>query len=801
MPSPSHVFATTSPQGPQHASPRTERSRRPPISLRVLCAIALALVVPAPAWAQLVPGWNTKQFTLERLDADRVRLMREVEIEGEKGSPNEGQKFFADDMELNTRTGELIAIGNVVFSTPEARLAADRVVFNTRTRLGTFTNASGIASLGERGERDRSMFGTMEPDVYFYGQTIEKIDVDKYRIDKGGFTTCVQPTPRWEIVSGRATVNLNDYALLHNAVIHVKNVPVFYLPVMYYPIQDDDRATGFLLPTYGRSTYRGSSISNAFFWAISRSQDATFLHDWFTSRGQGAGAEYRYLLSGQSQGDFRYYWLKENASDFSTTGGTVTDPARTSYQVNANVSQGLPLGLRGRARVDYFSNITSQQLYNNNLYQNTFSTRSVGGGVSGAWRGLSVSGTYQRTESFYNSSDSFVNGQAPGVIALFSGQRLGPLPVYASVNVDAAKALYEQRFGTTVQDFGLGKVDLLPSLRAPLSSLPFLSVNASIGYRVTYFTESIDPATRRQIEESVTRRYADMRAEMVGPVFTRVFNPNNAFADRAKHIVEPSFTVQRITSIDDQNRIPTTASYEYIVGGVTRLTYGLTNRLLVRRGGGGAEGTARGQATGTSGAPREVLSVGINQSYYSDESASPYDNSYSYSMFQRPPSNFSTVSLVARAMPAQAVGVDLRMEYDPIAIERRLVGFGLNGLVRSRMVEASAGWNKQNYGTGNQFQSNHYIQQTTTMRLAGNKVGGTVQFNYDIGRSTMLNQRYIANYNAQCCGIAFEFQTYNFPTLDPRFPVPQDRRFNFAFTLAGIGSFSNFFGTFGGRSY
>ena len=54
-------------------------------------------------------------------------------------------------------------------------------------------------------------------------------------------------------------MNLHDYALLNNAVIRVKDVPVFYLPVMYYPIQDDDRATGFLLPTYGRSTYRGQS--------------------------------------------------------------------------------------------------------------------------------------------------------------------------------------------------------------------------------------------------------------------------------------------------------------------------------------------------------------------------------------------------------------------------------------------------------------------------------------------------------------------------------------------------------------
>jgi len=759
---------------------------RPPLA----CALALVLGSAVEAAAQIVPGWNTKQFTLERLDADRIRLMREVEIEGEKGSPNEGQKFFADNVELNTRTGELTASGNVVFSTVDARVSADTVVFNTRTKRGTFTNASGIASLGERGQRDRAMFGTLEPDVYFYGEVIEKIDIDKYRITRGAFTTCVQPTPRWEIASGSSIVNLHDYALLNNAIIRVKDVPVFYLPVMYYPIQDDDRATGFLLPTYGRSTYRGQSLSNAFFWALSRNQDATFFHDWFFSRGQGGGTEYRYILSPQSQGNFRLYGLKE---DENTTGGA-TNPARTSYQVAGNVTQALPAGLRGRVRVDYFSDITAQQLYNNNIYQQTFSTRSYGGGVSGAWRGLSVSGQYQRTESFYNSNDSFVSGQAPGVTASFSGRRLGRLPVYASVNTDASKVLWQQRSGTNVADFGIGKFDLLPSIRAPLSTLPFLSLNASVGYRVTFFSESLNPATGRQIEEPVTRRYADMRAEVVGPVFTRVFNPGNAFAERLKHVIEPNFTVQRITSIDNLKQIPTTASYEYVVGGVTRITYGLTNRMLVRRPSPSA--TPAGGAA--AGAPREFLTVGINQSYYSNELASPFDQSYGYSSLFRPPSNFSTVALVTRAMPAQSVGMDFRMEYDPIATERQLVGFGLNGILRSPRVDTSAGWNRQNYQTGNQFTSNNYIQQTTTLRLAGNTITGTVQFNYDIARSTMLNQRYIANYNAQCCGLVVEFQSFNYPG---GFVVNQDRRFNVSFTLAGIGSFSNFMGTFGGSTY
>jgi LPS-assembly protein len=546
-----------------------------------------------------------------------------------------------------------------------------------------------------------------------------------------------------------------------------------------------------------RSTYRGQSISNAFFWAIDRSQDATFFHDWFLSRGQGFGTEYRYIASPQSQGNFRFYRLNENPN----TENGVTNPDRTAYQVGANLTQSLPGGLRGRARIDYFSDITAQQLYNNNLYQQQFSTRSFGGGVSGAWRGLSLSGQYQRTESFFNSDNSFVSGQAPGVTASYSGQRLGGLPLYASINADASRVLWQQRSGSTVADFGLGKFDLTPSIRAPLSTLPFLSLNTTLGYRVTNFTESVDPATGRQIEEPVTRRYADLRAEVVGPVFTRVYTPNNAFADRMKHVIEPAFTLQRITSIDNLDQIPTTASYEYVVGGVTRMTYGLTNRLLVRRGGpprGGAGAAGAAAAAGAAGAPRELLTVGINQSYYSNELASPFDQSYGFSSIFRPPSNFSTVALVVRALPADAVGMDFRMEYDPIATDRQLVGFGLNGTVRSRLVDATAGWNRQNYQTGNAFTSNNYIQQTTVLRLAGNKVGGTIQFNYDIGRSTLLNQRYVANYNAQCCGVAFEYQSFNYPG---GFIVAQDRRINFAFTLAGIGSFSNFFGTFGGSSY
>ena len=55
--------------------------------------------------------------------------------------------------------------------------------------------------------------------------------------------------------------------------------------------------------------------------------------------------------------------------------------------MNGGLSQGLPFGLSARGNVDYFTDVTTQQLYNNNFYDATNSTRRYAGGVSGAWRG------------------------------------------------------------------------------------------------------------------------------------------------------------------------------------------------------------------------------------------------------------------------------------------------------------------------------------------------------------------------------------------------------------------------------
>ncbi|HEX6163511.1 MAG TPA: hypothetical protein VFZ31_09105, partial [Vicinamibacterales bacterium] len=156
------------------------------------------------------------------------------------------------------------------------------------------------------------------------------------------------------------------------------------------------------------------------------------------------------------------------------------------------------------------------------------------------------------------------------------------------------------------------------------------------------------------------------------------------------------------------------------------------------------------------------------------------------------------------ATPTTPLAIDYRIEYDPKAVANnpKLLGMGLNGTLRSNPVNVTAGWSRRAFAqttqSGLQIPADNQVNASSDFRIKN--VGGSVSFNYDVGRSTLLNQRYVGFYNAQCCGVQFEYQSFNYPN-NPGYLLPRDRRFNMSFTLAGVGSFSNFFGAFGGSTY
>ena len=79
--------------------------------------------------------------SVERIGENHIRRIGHVEIvQGDS-------TFYADEVEIFQDRDHAIATGNVVLSQGNNRIAAERAEFNTKTLLGTFFKAWGIATL------------------------------------------------------------------------------------------------------------------------------------------------------------------------------------------------------------------------------------------------------------------------------------------------------------------------------------------------------------------------------------------------------------------------------------------------------------------------------------------------------------------------------------------------------------------------------------------------------------------------------------------------------------------------------
>ena len=81
--------------------------------------------------------------------------------------------------------------------------------------------------------------------------------------------------------------------------------------------------------------------------------------------------------------------------------------------------------------------------------------------------------------------------------------------------------------------------------------------------------------------------------------------------------------------------------------------------------------------------------------------------------------------------------------------------------------------------------------------LLRDRLSTAYSISFDLARSYVVSQGIVGSYMAQCCGVQAEYQQFSYPS-GFGLPQPTDRRINVSFVLAGLGTFSNFFGAFGG---
>ena len=455
------------------------------------------------------------------------------------------------------------------------------------------------------------------------------------------------------------------------------------------------------------------------------------------------------------------------------------------------MSQRLGRRFRARGRADYFSDITVQQTYNQNIYDASRRSRIYSGSVTGTVGSWNLSGAFDRNEFFYGTTQSTVRGGTPKISAQRSDKPLFGSPAYFSM-AGGGRQLHRPAQDRDHRSSTTGSRASTSSRACACRSRSGSSSRSRPRRRRATPTgpSGSDPAnTSLNLADPISRNYYELAVQVSGPTFNRIWNrPGSGYAEKIKHSIEPYFNVQRVSPIDDfDSSCRSTASTSWSARSRAS-SYGVNNRLFRKPGGGGRS--------------TEMVTVALGQSYYTDARAAQYDKYYQTSNGTAP-SKFSPLSLQVRAWPsprrqravprrvrhqvqrlpvdvgrwhrggARLAALDVRLE--PAPVHRGAVGLRRPGAARSLPELGQSSW-----------------------KALRNRIGGAYTFNYDIKTGRFLQQRLLNYYNAQCCGFALEYQQYDLSGYNTTLPVQKDQRFNFSITLAGIGSFSNFFGAFGG---
>ncbi|MFT7422646.1 MAG: LPS-assembly protein, partial [Psychromonas sp.] len=224
----------------------------------------------------------------QKLYAIPSKLVYEQDVNLTQGDKN----LSADKLTYYLEQEKVIAEGNVNFNNGQVTLFADvieRQLTNNKTSL--YQTDYQFHGRGGRGDADK---------VYDNGE-------DLYELKNSSYSACPPDDNTWSIDSTTLYINnKTGTASAYNAILKIKDIPIFYLPYITYPIADK-RKTGLLFPSFEFADTNGSTISQPLYLNISENMDATITPTYMQDRGTLVAGQYRYLFaagSGKMQAEY-----------------------------------------------------------------------------------------------------------------------------------------------------------------------------------------------------------------------------------------------------------------------------------------------------------------------------------------------------------------------------------------------------------------------------------------------------------------------------------------------------------------
>jgi len=549
----------------------------------------LLLIVP---YADAAPFSDSKVRTGEdpvQLTSDFMTYDREREIYRRQGNVEiiqMDQTLKADVVEYNQRTQVAQATGNVVYTEGGDRLECDFLEINLETRQGLV--------------REGELFYERE-NFYLYGNQIEKLGENRYRIEKGKFTTCDGAKPSWHFTCREADVTLEGLAKVKGATFRVKDYPLLYFPYFIFPAKTK-RQSGLLVPSVGSSSSEGIKLNNAYYWAISSNTDATFYLDLATKKGVGVGGEYRYVTSATSQGRLFGYFIEENSSYQNDKYSQLLDRERERWNIFYEGKKDFDQDLFFRFKMDLVSDRQFYKDYESQTTRRTAERTETSAFLTKHWTtGLSLVGDIEYNKDLLKSNSETVQ-RYPQIYLTGLPQLVPYTPCYFSF--DSAYSNFYREEGVDGSRF-----DINPRIMLPLRFKKHYLLQTESGFRETaYFDTSDDNG----LDDNRGLFY--FRTEL-STKFMKVYQGKGNSHRKFRHTLEPEIFYSYVSD-EEQEDLPLYDEVDRIEE-ENRIAFAITNRLMGK--------FFRPDDTSWQ---RELLFLRLGQFYDATTSDDPFSNSF-----------------------------------------------------------------------------------------------------------------------------------------------------------------------------
>ena len=771
----------TAPPPPPPAQPEVPNAANPNQHLKILRPGA-----PSP------DEYNVEAET-EEADGDLRHLRGHVHLE------SEDKKVDADAVDYNDDTGDVEAWGNVRYENflDGTKINCDHATYNVQTETGIFYNVRGTS---ETKIVARPGLLTTNNPFYFEGQWGERVD-GKYIIHEGFVTDCKVPKPWWRLTATKFDILPNDRAITYRAIFRVKTIPIFYFPAYYKSLKTLPRQSGFLTPNIGHSSTYGEMFGLAYYWAISRSYDALYRVQYFTSRGPANTLEFRGKVRPGTDFSFDVYAVEDRGVSIGSAVNGSCPTGTFLVGASCNQKQGgeeftfdghsdLGDGWTARIHLDELSSFLFREAFSQSFHETIFSETHSIGFIIKHWSTFAFDVAATRDEEYENTipNDTIVIKKLPEAEFLSRDRQIlgGVFPLWFSLNSSAGFLDRTQPEYQTPRF--VSRVDVDPEITTAFHFADF-NLTASGSIRETDYGDSIVNGVIS--DKGILRNARELDVHLIPPAFERIFqSPKWLGGKQVKHVIEPRIDYKYVGGIDDFNNIIRFDETD-IMNDTNQVTLSLTNRLLVKDQNGNVS---------------EVMSLEVAQSRYFDptfggavipgqrnvlESTEDLDGFD----FLDGPRNYSPIVSILRFQ--HVVGFEWRVDYDPLL--GRISNTSFNGNVRFSQYFFSVGHtdvgpNPVNCALVSSLTTPYSAcvtapnNQINVLAAIGNRNrkgwNAAVNAFYDLRMHVLDFATTEISYNTDCCGISVEYRRYNFGVRD-------DTQYRLSFTIANIGSFGN----------